>query len=138
MLKVKKQIPLKINNSDQDEQIKNQNDLKNSIKNLFIGNQKKKKIIDEYRQLTTQIREEYAKLQNENNQLKSTLKKYKQYIEEMQSPRERSSYHEKTIRKRKFFKQDYQQRRYDEEENEESDDGFVTEIRQHRKNNGNV
>ena len=56
----------------------------------------------------------------------------------MQSPQERSSYHEKTIRKRKFFKQDYQQRRYDEEENEESDDGFVTEIRQHRKNNGNV
>ena len=87
MLKVKKQIPRKINNSDQDEQIKNQNDLKNSIKNLFIGNQKKKKIIDEYRQLTTQIREEYAKLQNENNQLKSTLEKYKQYIEEMQSPR---------------------------------------------------
>ena len=64
MLKVKKQIPRKINNSDQDEQIKNQNDLKNSKKNLFIGNQKKKKIIDEYRQLTTQIREEYAKLQN--------------------------------------------------------------------------
>ena len=56
----------------------------------------------------------------------------------MQLPWERSSYHEKTIRKIKFFKQDYQQRRYDEEENEESDDGFVTEIRQHRKNNGNV
>ena len=77
-------------------------------------------------------------MQNENNQLKSTLEKYKQYIEEMQLPWERSSYHEKTIRKIKFFKQDYQQRRYDEEENEESDDGFVTEIRQHRKNNGNV
>ena len=88
MLKVKKQIQRKINNNNQDKQIKNQNDLKNSIKNLFIGNQNKKKIIHEYAQLTTQIREEYAKLQNENNQLKSSLEKYKQYVEEMQSPRQ--------------------------------------------------
>ena len=43
MLKVKKQIQRKINNNNQDEQIKNQNDLKNSIKNLFTGNQNKKK-----------------------------------------------------------------------------------------------
>ena len=95
MLKVKRQIQRKINNNNQDEYIKNQNDLKNSIKNLHIGNQNKKKTIDEYAQLTTQIREEYAKLQNENNQLKSTLEKYKQYVEEMQSPRQRSRYYEK-------------------------------------------
>ena len=44
--------------NDQNEQIKNQNDFKNSIKNLYIGNQKKKITIDEYAQLTTQIREE--------------------------------------------------------------------------------
>ena len=72
MLKVKKQIQRKINNN-QDDYLKNQNDLKNSIKNLYIGNQNKKKTIDEYAQLTTQIKEEYAKLQNENKQLKSTL-----------------------------------------------------------------
>ena len=88
MLKVKKQIQQKINNNNQDDYLKNQNDLKNSIKNLYIGNQSKKKTIDEYAQLTTQIREEYAKLQNENNQLKSTLEKYKPYIEEMQSLRQ--------------------------------------------------
>ena len=118
MLKVKKQIQRKINSNNQDDYLKNQNDFKNSIKNLYIGNQNKKKTIDEYAQLTTQIREEYAKLQNENNQLKSTLEKYKQYIEEMQSPRQRSRFYEKPIRKRKFFKQDYKQRRYDEEENQ--------------------
>ena len=67
MLKVKKQIQRKINNNNQDDYLKNQNDLKNSIKNLHIGNQNKKKTIDEYAQLTTQIREEYAKLQNKNN-----------------------------------------------------------------------
>ena len=88
MLKVKKQIHRKTNSNNQDEYIKYQNDLKDSIKNIYIGNQNKKKIIDEYAQLITQIREKYAKLQNENNQLKSTLEKCKQYIEEMQSPRQ--------------------------------------------------
>ena len=43
MLKVKKQIHKKIINNNQNEQIKNQNDLKNSIKNLYTGNQKKEK-----------------------------------------------------------------------------------------------
>ena len=41
MLKVKKQIHKKIINNDQNEKIKNQNELKDSIKNLYIGNQKK-------------------------------------------------------------------------------------------------
>ena len=61
MLKVKKQIQRKNKNNDESEQLKN--DLKNSIKNLYISNQTKKKTIDEYAQLTTQIREEYAKFQ---------------------------------------------------------------------------
>ena len=116
MLKVKKQIQWKINNNNQDQYLKNQNNLKNLIKNLYIGNQNKKKTIDEYAQLTTQIREEYAKLQNENRQLKTTLEKYKQYIEQLHSPPwQRNRFNEKPIRKRKFFKQDYEQRRYDEE-----------------------
>ena len=51
----------------------------------------------------------------------------------MQSPRQRSRFYEKPIRKRKFFKQDYEQRRYDEEENQESDDDYVTEFRQRKK-----
>ena len=61
MLKVKKQIQRKNKNDDENEQLRN--DLKNSIKNLYISNQTKKKTIDEYAQLTTQIREEYAKFQ---------------------------------------------------------------------------
>ena len=73
MLKVKKPIQRKINSNNQDDYLKNQNDLKNLIKNLYKGNQNKKKTIDEYAQLTTQIGEEYAKLQNKNNQLKNTL-----------------------------------------------------------------
>ena len=108
MLKVKKKIHKKIINNDQNEQIKNQNDLKNLIKNLYIGNQKKKKTIDEYAQLTTQIREEYAKLQREKNDLKVTIEKYKKDLEEMQLPRRRTNYYEKPIRKRTFFKHEYE------------------------------
>ena len=92
MLRVKKKIHKKVINNDQNKQIKNQNDLKNSIKNLYIGNQNKKKTLDEYAQLTTQIREEYAKLQRENNELKFALEKYKNYIEQIQ-PRARTSYY---------------------------------------------
>ena len=82
MLKVKKQIQRKNKNNDENEQLRN--DLKNSIKNLYISHQTKKKIIDEYAQLTTQIREEYAKLQKENNNLQIELEQYKKYVEEIQ------------------------------------------------------
>ena len=71
MLNVKKKKKIRKTNktNEDDEIVKIQNNLKNSIKTLFISD-KKKKAIDEYVQLTTRIREEYAKLQQENNQLK--------------------------------------------------------------------
>ena len=80
MLRIKKQLPI-TTNFDETEYTKNQEDIKNSIKKLFISNQGKKKTIDEYAQLTTQIREEYAKLQAKCVQLESTLQKYKDYVE---------------------------------------------------------
>ena len=70
MLKVKKKIHRNVNKNQEDDITKIQNELKNSIKNSYINDQKKKKTIDEYAQLTTKIRKEYAKLQQENNQLK--------------------------------------------------------------------
>ena len=63
MFKVKKKIHKNVINKNQEDDItKIQNELKNSIKNLYIKDQEKKKTIDEYAQLTTKIREEYAKL----------------------------------------------------------------------------
>ena len=94
MLKVKKK-------NQEDDLTKIQNELKNSIKNVYINDQKKKKTIDEYAQLTTKIREEYVKLQQENNQLKIELQKYKNYIEQMSQPRKK--YYSKLIRKRKHY-----------------------------------
>ena len=83
---------------------------------------RKKKTIDECAQLTTKIREEYAKLQQENNQLKIELHKYKTYVEQI--PQNTSkNYYLKPIRKRKHYR-DLQP----ESESDESD-SVVTEIR---------
>ena len=46
---------------------------------------------------------------------------------------QRNRYYEKPLRKRKFFKQDSDQRIYDEEENQESDNEYVTDFRKHKK-----
>ena len=67
MLKVKKTIRNPKNKSQNDDLTELQNDIKNSIKNLYISDQKKKKTINEYAELLTKIRNEYPKLQKENN-----------------------------------------------------------------------
>ena len=84
MLKIKKQLPLA--SIDETEYNKNQEDIKSSIKKLYISNQSKKKTINEYAQLATQIREEYAKLQAKCAQLENALQKYKDYVENRWSP----------------------------------------------------
>ena len=84
MLRVKKQLPLSA--IDETEYTKNQEDIKNSIKQLFISNQGRKKTIDQYAKLTTQIREEYAKLQAKCVQLEAELQKYKNYVQNRYPP----------------------------------------------------
>ena len=44
---------------------------------------KKRKTIDEYAQLTTKIRDKYAKLQQENIKLHVESHKYKAYVEQI-------------------------------------------------------
>ena len=84
MLRIKKQLPLSA--IDETEYTKNQEDIKNSIKQLFISNQGRKKTINQYAKLTTQIREEYAKLQAKYVQLEVELQKYKNYVENRYPP----------------------------------------------------
>ena len=122
MLKVKNKIQKNTNKNQEDEITQLQIEIKNYIKNLFISDQKEKKAIDEYAQLLTKIREEYGKLQQENDLLKIEIQKYWSYIE--QSPQK--SYcqnYQKPIRKRKHY--------YDHQDNDESQesDSYVTEIR---------
>ena len=101
MLKIKKQLPLAAN-FDETEYTKNQEDIKNSIKKLFISNQSRKKTIDEYAQLTTQIREEYAKLQANCVQVESTLQRYKDYVENRWSPSAPNVQRKKVFKKPKI------------------------------------
>ena len=66
----KKTIRNPKNKSQKDDITELRNDIKNSIKKLYISDQKKKKTINEYAELLTKIRNEYAKLLKENNETK--------------------------------------------------------------------
>ena len=89
-------VQKKIQNSksqNNDELTDLQNQIKNSIKNLFIKDQKNKKTINGYADLITKIRNEYAQLQKQNNQLKTELQKYQQYVQNVsQNPYIKPSY----------------------------------------------
>ena len=74
MLKVKKKIQKISTNQDQLNDI--QNEIKNAIKNLYFKDQKKKKTINDYGNIITNIRNQYAQLQKENNQLNIEIQKY--------------------------------------------------------------
>ena len=80
MLKVKKKIQGLKNKSQDEDLTQLHNEIKNSIKHLYISNQTKKKTINEHAELITNIRNEYAILQNENSDLKIELQKYQDYI----------------------------------------------------------
>ena len=117
MLKVKKKIqnPKSQNN---DELTDLQNQIKNSIKNLFIKDQKNKKTINGYADLITKIRNEYAQLQKQNNQLKIELQKYQQYVQNVsQNPYIKPSY----VRPKRKRIQYY-------DESDESD-SYISEVR---------
>ena len=123
-LKKKNQNP---KNKSQDEDLTQlQNEIKNSIKNLCISDQKNKKTINEYAELLTKIRNEYAKLQKENNQLKIELHKYQTYVQNTPQRSYQKPSYQKLIRKRKHYY-------YDEPEQSEESDSYVTEIRRRPK-----
>ena len=84
------------------------------------------KTIDEYAQLTTKIRDEFAKLQQENNQLKIELHRCKAYVEQLSQKSYQKLYvnYQKPMRKRKH----YRDLEPEEEESDESD-SYITEIR---------
>ena len=127
MLKVKKTIRNPKNKSQDDNLTELQNDIKNSIKKLYISDQKKKKTINEYVELLTKIRNEYAKSQKENNELKIEIHKYRNYFQNMSQKLHQKPSYTKPIRKRKHYY-------YNEPEESEESDSYVTEIRRHPKN----
>ena len=83
MLKVKKKIPSTKNKNQNEDVTQFLEEIKNSIKNLYLSDQKKKKAINEYAEILSKIRSEYVLLQKENNQLKIQLQKYQNYVENL-------------------------------------------------------
>ena len=81
MLKVKRTIysPQKKDNNQLNEI---ENDIKNSIKELYLKEKKRDKIINKYSQLMTNIRNEYAELTKENNQLKKDLLQFQEHYKQ--------------------------------------------------------
>ena len=93
MLKVKKKILGTKNKNQNEDKQQLHEEIKNPIKNLCLSDQKKKKTI------LSKIRNEYALLQKENNQLKIELQKYQNYIQ--YSPQESYTKYQKLIKKKK-------------------------------------
>ena len=81
---------------------------------MFLKDQKNKKIINEYSELITKTRKEYAKVVTENEQLKNKLQKYQQYVNSVPQKQQKYNY---IPRKQKWRRQNY----YDECETEDSD-----------------
>ena len=129
MLKVKKHMPFKLTSNNEEEYLKNQNEIKNSIKNLYIGNQSKKKTINEYAQLVTEVHEEYAKLQNKCRNLEETLQKYKDFIEGKWNrasatlrQQQDTRYYRRPIRKRKYTnKRHFDDQYFDDQYEDDAD-----------------
>ena len=119
-MKVKKKIP-KIKNQNQNKDVSQlHKEIKNSIKNLYISDQKKAKKIKEYPEILLKIRNEYALLQKEYNQTKIELQNYQHYVWNL--PHKPHMNYQKPIRKRKHYY-------YDDQEESEESDSYVTEIR---------
>ena len=103
MLKVKKTIRNPKNKSQDKNLTELQNDIKNFTKNLYISDQKKKKTINEYAELLTKIRNEYAKLQKTNNELKIELHKYQNYFQTMPQKSYQKPSYTKPIKKKEYI-----------------------------------
>ena len=125
MLKVKKKIPSTRKKNKNEDVTQLHEEIKNSIKNLYLNDQKEKKAINEYAEILSKIRNEYALLQKENNQLKIQLQKYQNYVENL--PQKSHTKHQKPIRKRKHYY-------YENQEESNESDSYVTEIRRRRPN----
>ena len=127
MLKVKKTIRNPENKSQNDDLTELQNDIKNSIKNLYISDQKKKKTINEYAELLTKIRNKYVKLQKESNEIKIELHKYLFFLFQNMHQKlyQKRSYTEPLRKRRHYY--------YDELEQSKESDSYVTEIRRRPK-----
>ena len=104
MLKVKRAVSSKNSTAEIDEW---ENDIKNSIKSLYIKNKNDSKLIDQYENALQTLKQEYTLVYKENEELKKA-------IEEMKSQQKISL--SENQRKRPLSRFDYENE-YNENEN---------------------
>ena len=104
MLKVKRAVSSKNSTAEIDEW---ENDIKNSIKSLYIKNKNDSKLIDQYENALQTLKQEYTLVYKENEELKKA-------IEEMKSQQNISL--SENQRKRPLSRFDYENE-YNENEN---------------------
>ena len=131
MLKIKKKFHLLKKNQNEEAQL--HEEIKNSIKNLYLRDQKNKKTVNDYVQLLTKIRNEYVILQKENNQLKIGLEKRTNCFENLPKFPRKSDYIQPTRNIYKKRKQFY----YDDYEDSEESDSYTTEVQRRPKRKKN-
>ena len=87
MLKVKRTTNSKQSTSEIDQW---ENEIKNSIKQMYIQTQNDSKLIEKYEKAFQTIKEEYAVLYKENQELKKTIEQMKSNEKSLSESRKRS------------------------------------------------
>ena len=94
MLKVKKKIPSTKNENQNEDVTQLHEEIKNSMKKIYLSDQKKKKkTTNKYIKIISKIRNEY-----DYNQLKTELQKYQNHVQNL--PQKSHTKYQKPIRKR--------------------------------------
>ena len=106
MLKVKRPVHSKNSTSQIDEW---ENDIKNSIKKMYIQNQKDTDLINQYENALQKIKQEYTIVYKKNQELKKT-------VQEMKQSQPSASSNNENLRKRPLSRFDYENE-HDENEN---------------------
>ena len=89
------------------------------MKNSYLKNQKNKKAVNDYTNLITKIRNEYAQLQKEKNQLEIEIHKCQQYFQDFEQKYKTPRYVKRRPKRKRI-------QYYDESD---ESDFYVTEIR---------
>ena len=106
MLKVKRAVNSKNSTNQIDEW---ENDIKNSIKKIYIQNQKDHDLMNQYENALQKLKQEYTLLYKENEELKKT-------VQEIKLSQQSASSTIENQRKRPFSRFNYENE-YDENEN---------------------
>ena len=116
---------------DQISQI--QNDLKNSIKNLYLDNKKKDKTINDHSALVDKIRREYSELYKESQNLKLAIQNYEIYYNDHQLDNYNSCHKRQKYIPKKYKRKRKYQKPYNSSSSKTEDEEIIVPRRKKRR-----